>query len=773
MLRRIVLFLLVIPLIVLFASCGGGSKPDERKAEKSIRPETGGTVALAGGPTLTIPPNTVTQPAKAVIAQVHGTPGGATSLGQLSGQAYEISIEAAELAQPVRLTFPYPPLQTGQVPILAFYDAKLEDWEPVDAVNDPASRTLTLDTPHLSLWALFLGNGGKDSTTGPEDSPDYPIEWHSKVINSLADGSSVINLELKNRTSIWYELRFSEVGGVTKKIGNRNLMDGSIPIWLWAEGPLTVGGIVMPPGSELTVKATKMGVSGTDGVAAMLSLDIAELFVRLTAGKSIHGVSTMGKLDVPKSLDLGGTALGLFNSPSLGLLGSGSKLMACGLSLTDSPEPTCDLEGAAKLAVDAVKSSDALQQSLLDYLKQHLGVTLAKADLQSHLGIISVVLAIKDGAVWGNDMLRAKPSYELQLRNAGKPPPASGTVPLVQKLTVPRGLEPFQPAIDLFLQARASGDLAKAREAFWDREYIALGNWGGAGTTAEVPLTDDNLRVLLSPEVTVAGIASQIGAGAPSPCPLCQPAYGLLLRGLRGRTLQGVRFGINGSTVSDRTFSEDESLLVFRSDRLQHDGRGKLWGLAQTGPFQLVTGAIATPSTPSPTERPAGPAEAALAEAVKVTGGRLTSSDGECRALTVGTTCVFSDVLNGDASRGWLGVLVGRPQSEGTSELQLANDGQGRWIFLDVLPPGSGLHVTFSGQARVCSPEGLRIRSGPGTGFEQVGLLTNRAVVSPSQIVGSVAGSFPDRRPGGGWLRIATPVAGWISSDFVEGLGCR
>jgi len=112
----------------------------------------------------------------------------------------------------------------------------------------------------------------------------------------------------------------------------------------------------------------------------MLSLDLVELFVRLTAGKSTFEVSQRPELDVTSALDVGGSALALFGDPSLALLGSSSKLVGCGLKLTDKPSGTCDLEGAAKQAVDAVKDSPKLQTSILAYLQAKFGIVLAGKD---------------------------------------------------------------------------------------------------------------------------------------------------------------------------------------------------------------------------------------------------------------------------------------------------------------------------------------------------------------------------------------------------------
>jgi len=51
----------------------------------------------------------------------------------------------------------------------------------------------------------------------------------------------------------------------------------------------------------------------------------------------------------------------------------------------------------------------------------------------------------------------------------------------------------------------------------------------------------------------------------------------------------------------------------------------------------------------------------------------------------------------------------------------------------------------------------LNVRSGPGTGYRIVGTLANRTVVI-HQTLGT---STP------GWLRISSPVSGYVSTDFI------
>lgn len=158
--------------------------------------------------------------------------------------------------------------------------------------------------------------------------------------------------------------------------------------------------------------------------------------------------------------------------------------------------------------------------------------------------------------------------------------------------------------------------------------------------------------------------------------------------------------------------------------------------------------------------------------AVELTGGQHVATAAECTALPAGTHCITND-MGGDESLGWLTVWGGQSGGEGSYELTFGRGTDGRWMYLYVDAGLSGLHITFWGEGQVCSPEGLRIRSGPDATFDQIGNIPNGTVIRPLEFVATSPGSYRDRQTGSGWLRIAAPSAGWVSSDFVEGLGCR
>lgn len=84
-----------------------------------------------------------------------------------AGHIYRLGVTGTSLTGPARLTLTVPALSlTGVLAgpgaaLLVFHSSVTGRWQPVPAVYDPASRTITATITHLSIWAVLRLDPGQ------------------------------------------------------------------------------------------------------------------------------------------------------------------------------------------------------------------------------------------------------------------------------------------------------------------------------------------------------------------------------------------------------------------------------------------------------------------------------------------------------------------------------------------------------------------------------------------------------------------------------------
>ncbi|GEM_PF-1497269 len=131
-----------------------------------VAPGHSSSLRLAGGLEVRVPPGAVSGPGR-LSGSVASAPAAAPSGMMLAGPVYRLSVAGTRLTGRVRLTVPVPPLGASgaaagpDAALLVFYDAAAGRWQPVPATYNPAARTLTTTTPHLSVWSVLRLDTGK------------------------------------------------------------------------------------------------------------------------------------------------------------------------------------------------------------------------------------------------------------------------------------------------------------------------------------------------------------------------------------------------------------------------------------------------------------------------------------------------------------------------------------------------------------------------------------------------------------------------------------
>ena len=79
----------------------------------------------------------------------------------IDGAVYDLRLSGTELTGSVTVRLPVPALAASggtagpQAALLAYFDSSAQQWAPVPASYDPATRMLTAVTAHLSLWSAL------------------------------------------------------------------------------------------------------------------------------------------------------------------------------------------------------------------------------------------------------------------------------------------------------------------------------------------------------------------------------------------------------------------------------------------------------------------------------------------------------------------------------------------------------------------------------------------------------------------------------------------
>jgi hypothetical protein len=125
----------------------------------------GGTLALPGGASLSIPPGALSGDTIVTIAPDEGQTNALPPLDGAAkvGQAFHIDLGGATLVSEVMLELPYDPLALRadtpeEMVFLAYFDEVAGEWMPAGGTVDAERNVVLVGTEHLSWWDPFIWN---------------------------------------------------------------------------------------------------------------------------------------------------------------------------------------------------------------------------------------------------------------------------------------------------------------------------------------------------------------------------------------------------------------------------------------------------------------------------------------------------------------------------------------------------------------------------------------------------------------------------------------
>ena len=155
-------YLLIFGLVTLFlCSCNPSSSDENEKVDKIID-QTGGSISLSDGATLTLPAGVLIKEKKVVVESVSTLPSSRDKNVLLPKKAYKFEVENQDKFNlPLELKIPY---DESEIPSgheegdlkVAFYDEEAKAWIPVESDQDAQNNILTVSTSHLSLWTWIV-----------------------------------------------------------------------------------------------------------------------------------------------------------------------------------------------------------------------------------------------------------------------------------------------------------------------------------------------------------------------------------------------------------------------------------------------------------------------------------------------------------------------------------------------------------------------------------------------------------------------------------------
>lgn len=385
-------------------ACRGGGGRSDGEISTEVDHAMPVTLALESGPTVRL--------------EAGSDGSGSLSIARVEGAGYdgqpteifEISLDRPLLGA-VELRFPIDKSPSGQ--FLAFFDPQSNEWEPVGAAVDEDASELVHRSRHLSRWATFAHTGDDSALPIVDDADSDPLTLSVELLSVAEDGTATVSLHIANTRSVWYHVGFSQEGGASKKIGKTDLFTvGWLPIW--ADGTVTVGGVKLPPGAQVSLEVSKFGPD-PDDLPLMLGLDVIELFVSVATGTSI---ADLGSIDLATLSNLAVDLLNVFDNAGVSLLQAASKLQICGLSITDGDAGDCDWIGAARELFEAVEQSPELQAGLVTFLRVKFGIVSDQASLVAKLSVLRLAANLASAVEWGNDLLNAPSAQRIGVRAA-------------------------------------------------------------------------------------------------------------------------------------------------------------------------------------------------------------------------------------------------------------------------------------------------------------------------------------------------------------------
>lgn len=166
--RRIRLSAVLLSVAVLLVACTSGSARSSGGSKVDLRTGTPARLALPDGASVEVPAGAVGSPGE-LTGRTTGAPAPAPTGTVLGSKVYDFTGPAP--AAPVTVTLPVAPAVFSaatpagapppSVAALAFFDAPSGSWQLVPARYDPAARTISAATPHLSLWTVLRVDTGR------------------------------------------------------------------------------------------------------------------------------------------------------------------------------------------------------------------------------------------------------------------------------------------------------------------------------------------------------------------------------------------------------------------------------------------------------------------------------------------------------------------------------------------------------------------------------------------------------------------------------------
>ena len=133
------------------SATSASSRHGERTAD--VTAEDGGTVRLPGGASITAAPGSLAGDGTLTGRAVAEPPPAPNGL--VAGGAWDFTLSGTTIADTLAVRLPVRAKQAPRASVLAYWDPAARSWTPMGADYDASTHTMTAQTPHLTLFALF------------------------------------------------------------------------------------------------------------------------------------------------------------------------------------------------------------------------------------------------------------------------------------------------------------------------------------------------------------------------------------------------------------------------------------------------------------------------------------------------------------------------------------------------------------------------------------------------------------------------------------------
>jgi len=161
-LRLLILSLAVVPLAILYSSCGGGAPSS---VSRDITGAGFTTVSLGTDVTVRVPAGALPDGTTVNVVKESGKEAAPGELegGKSVGPAFKIDVGGEKLAKPVTIEIAFDPKSLPkdtpeEAVFLAYYDEETQQWVPVGGQVDVDRNVIYIQTDHLSWWNPFSWN---------------------------------------------------------------------------------------------------------------------------------------------------------------------------------------------------------------------------------------------------------------------------------------------------------------------------------------------------------------------------------------------------------------------------------------------------------------------------------------------------------------------------------------------------------------------------------------------------------------------------------------